>query len=424
MKKNIYAIIDCDNFYVSCERLFRPDLNNKPVVVLSNNDGCVVSRSNEVKALGIEMGTPCFKISHIIEKHNIAVFSSNYPLYADISNRIMKSIEIFSPIIEIYSIDEAFLKLSMPIEKCTNYARDIRRHILENIGIPTTIGVAYTKTLTKVASKIAKKDKQYKGVLSLLNTQKNDKYLDMLKVQDIWGVGRQYSKWLNSKGIYTAKELKYANKKVVKKKMTIQGVRTVLELNNTECIPLDRKSLVKKSITSSKSFGKLTDSLEEVKQALAIDTTRACEKLRQQNSLTNTITVFLTTHPFKKPFYSNSKTVRLPNPVSDTSTLIKYSFTALEDIFKIGYKYKKTGVFFTNILASNNIQLDLYNPNYLKNLHKRENIMKAADKLNSTWGRDTVRVASMPKENRLKLKQENRSPRYTTNWNELPLATI
>jgi len=424
MKKNIYALIDCDNFYVSCERIFRPDLKNKPVAVLSNNDGCIISRSNEVKALGIQMGTPYFKIPELIKEHNIQIFSSNYSLYADISNRINKILEQYTPNIEIYSIDEAFITLSIPKDKCTQYCKEIREKILQGIGVPVTIGIAYTKTLTKVASKIAKKQKGYKGVLSLLDTENNDKYLDIVEVEDIWGVGRQYSKWLHSMGIHTAKDLKYSDRNKIRSKMTVQGYRTVLELNNVECISLDQIPSIKKNICSSKAFGKRTKSLEEIKKSLAIDVARAAEKLRKQNCVTGIISVFLTTDPFKPNLYSKSVAIKLPFPVSDTATLTKFAIQVLKKIFIKSFEYKKTGVFLTDIRPIDNVQLDLINPYFIPHHEKTDKIMRAIDGINREWGRDTVRSASIGIDNELKMRQERKSPRYTTKWDELLVAKV
>lgn len=424
MRKNIYVLIDCDNFYVSCERIFRPDLRNKPVLVLSNNDGCAISRSNEVKQLGIKMGTPYFKIKEIAKENDIHVFSSNYSLYADISRRIVKVLERFSKDIEVYSIDESFLKLSMDEEKCKKHGIKIRETILREVGIPTTLGVAYTKTLTKVAAKIAKKDYQYNGVLSLLNTEKNDEYLERIEVDDIWGVGRQDSKLLKSMSIYTAKDLKYADKKVIRKKMTVNGYRTVMELNNIECIPFQENPPTKKSIVNSRSFGQLTSSLCDIKEALAMNVTRAGEKLRKENCVTSFITVFVTTSPFRKPYYSNSIGVKLPYPVSDSSTLIKYAFFGLEKIFKKGYLYKKAGVIFTEIFPENNVQLNFAADSFLKHVEKNEKIMESVDCINNKWGKDTVKIASLGTKNKLKMKQCKKSPRYTSSWEELLVVKV
>ncbi|MBP6976522.1 Y-family DNA polymerase [Candidatus Dojkabacteria bacterium] len=419
MSEKIYALIDCDNFYVSCERVFRPDLRDKPVIVLSNNDGCIISRSNEVKQLGIEMGTAYFKIMDIIKKYDIKIFSSNYPLYADLSNRIVKTLEMFSPNIEVYSIDESFLQLSIGKHDCTKYCKEIRERILKNTGIPTTIGIAYTKTLTKVASKIAKKNKEYNGVLSLLNTGTNDKYLQMVEVNDVWGVGRKYSKWLEERGIYTARDLKYADKEYIRKKMTVNGYRTVMELNNIECLPLEKEKKNRKSIVDSKSFGKLTDSLDDIKKSLALDVTRAGEKLRAQNCLAGFLTVFLTTSPFRDNRYSNSISIKLPYPVSDSSTLIKYAFLGLEKIFRQGYLYKKTGVILTDISSVKDVQLNFNVNCFLQHTEKQNQIMNSIDRINKKWGRDTVTVGALGLENNLKMRQNMKSPRYTTNWEEI-----
>lgn len=424
MRKCIYGLVDCDNFYVSCERIFRPNLVGKPVVVLSNNDGCIIARSNEAKNLGIQMGTPYFKVYEYIKKNNVEVFSSNYPLYADISSRIVEILKIFSPNIEMYSIDEAFITLNLTNSNLTTYGKQIRQKILQDIGIPTTVGIAYTKTLTKIASKIGKKDIEYEGCLSLLDIQTNDKYLEMVDVEDIWGIGRQYSKWLRSVNISNAKELKHADRKSIRKKMTVQGLRTVLELNNIECIPLQSNTVVKKNITSSKSFGKKTDSLEDIKKALAVNVSQAGQKLREQNSVAGVINIFITSNPFKTPYYSKLVSIKLPFKVCDTPTLIKYSFLGLKQIFKKGYIYKKCGVILSDISSVNDIQLNLFQKDFLYDFSKKNRIMESVDKLNKKWGRDTVKIASMGIENTLKMKQDMKSQRYTTDWSELLIVNI
>jgi DNA polymerase V len=421
---NIYALIDCDNFYVSCERIFRPDLRFKPVAVLSNNDGCIISRSNEVKQLGISMGTPYFEIAKFAKENDIHIFSSNYALYSDISSRIVRTLEKFSPNIEVYSIDESFLRLNIDESKSVEYGTKIRETILKEIGVPTTVGIAYTKTLTKVASKVAKRDPRYKGVLSLLDIQNNDKYLEMVDVGDVWGVGRRYSEWLIRNGIDNAKNLKYADRKAIRKRMTVLGLRTVMELNNVECIPLEEVPSTKKSIVSSKSFGQTTKLLSDVKKELARDVTRAGEKLREEGCMAGYITVFILTSRFKKPYYSNSIGVKLPYPVSDSSTLIKYSLFGLQKIFKKGYEYKKTGVMLTDISPTKDIQLNFAVDRYLSNTKQKSKIMNSIDHINSKWGRDTVRVASMGLEKKSLMTQNRKSPRYTTSWEELLTVSI
>ncbi len=422
--RNIYALIDCDNFYVSCERVFRPDLIGKPVVVLSNNDGCIVSRSNEAKKLGIQMGTPYFKAEEVIKENGVVVFSSNYTLYADISSRVVEILKMFSPNIEVYSIDEAFITLNLTNSNFTKYGKEIRERILKDVGIPTTVGIAYTKTLTKVATKIGKKNIEYGGVLSLLDEKNNDRYLKMVDVEDIWGVGRQYSKWLREMGIDNAKDLKYANRQNIRHRMTVQGLRTVLELNGIDCIPLDSRRVLKKSITSSKSFGIKTDSLEDIKRALAIDVAQAGEKLREQGSVAGTVTVFLLSNPFKTPFYSNSITITLPYKISDTPSLIKYSLIGLGKIFKSEYIYKKCGVVLSDISTVNDVQLDLFNSSFINDFNIKNKAMITMDRINKRWGRDTVKIGSMGIENTLKMNQDMISNRYTTDWNNLLVVNI
>lgn len=422
--RNIYALIDCDNFYVSCERVFRPDLIGKPVVVLSNNDGCIVSRSNEAKRLGIQMGIPYFKAEKVIKENKVVVFSSNYSLYADISSRVVEILKIFSPNIEVYSIDEAFITLNLTHSNFTKYGKQIRERILKDVGIPTTVGIAYSKTLSKIATKIGKKSVEYEGVLSLLKEEDNDRFLEMVDVEDIWGVGRQYSKWLREIGVTNAKGLKYANRGVIRKHMTVQGLRTVLELNGIDCIPLDSKSTIKKSITSSRSFGIKTDSLEDIKKALAIDVAQAGEKLREQNCVASTINVFILSNPFRPPFYSNSISIKLPYRVSDTPTLIKYSLIGLGKIFKNGYIYKKCGVVLSDISTANDIQLDLFHPSFINDFSIRNRAMISMDRINKRWGKDTIKIGSMGIENTLKMRQDMISNRYSTDWNGLLVVNL
>jgi DNA polymerase V len=370
------------------------------------------------------MGTPYFEIEELEKEQNIEIFSSNYALYSDISQRIVRTLEKFSPEIEVYSIDESFLKLNIDKDRCTEYGKNIRETILKEVGVPTTVGIAYTKTLIKVASKVAKKNPEYKGVLSLLDTENNDKYLDMVEIDDIWGVGRKYSTWLKDRGINTAKALKYADIQKIRKRMTVGGYRTVMELNNVECIPLEEQPPTKKSIVSSKSFGELTTSLSDIKKELARDVTRAGEKLRKENCMTGYLSVFITTSRFRKPYYSNSIGIKLPYPVSDTSTLTKYALKGLEQIFRKGYKYKKTGVMLTDISPINDVQLNFAVDNYLSHTKQSRKVMESIDSINRKWGRDTVKVAAMGVRDKSLMKQEKKSPRYTTSWEEMPVAYI
>ena len=283
--KDRIALVDCDNFYVSCERVFTPRLKDKPVVVLSNNDGCIVARSQEAKALGIPMGAPFFQYQKLIQNHEVKVYSSNYALYGDMSQRVMETLKCFSPNVEIYSIDEAFLDLTgFSNQSLTEYGTLIRNTIKKHIGIPVTIGIAPTKVLAKIATRIAKKDKTLKGVFDITTHPKIDELLKTIAVEDVWGIGRQYTKLLNSQGILTAKDLKYASPKWIQKHLTIVGLRILKELNGEPCIPLEELPPPKKGIICSRSFGKPIETLEEITEAISEYVSRAAQKLRAQNS--------------------------------------------------------------------------------------------------------------------------------------------
>jgi len=307
------ALIDCNSFYVSCERLFNPKIRRLPVVVLSNNDGCIISRSNEAKALGIKMGEPYFKARNIIIKNNVQVFSSNYSLYGDISRRVMRTLKRFNSKIEVYSIDEAFLDLSNFSDKeVKDVGKEIRNTVLQWTGIPTSIGIAETKTLSKVANHIAKKQKS--GVVSLVNIKDLDPILEKVEVRDIWGVGKQLSKFYIKNGIYNAKQLKNASNTWIKKTKNVLSSRTAMELRGVPCIEIETKQTKRKSCCVSRSFGKKVEKLRELKESVTSYCLNAAEKIRSESLVCKSITVFIRTSPFQNKgiFYSNSKTIDFP----------------------------------------------------------------------------------------------------------------
>ncbi|OVE81757.1 hypothetical protein BVY03_02760 [bacterium K02(2017)] len=419
ISSDIYALIDCNNFYASCERLFAPRLLNRPIVVLSNNDGCIVARSNEAKALGLGMGVPFFKHRNVIESNNVAVFSSNYPLYADMSKRVMQTLELFSPQIEIYSIDEAFLKLNGTPENLNLFGHKIKETVYKWTGIPVSIGIAKTKTLAKLANKLAKKLNHFNHVFDFSSLTNPDHYLKKFPVGDLWGVGSRYQKLLISKGIHTAYDLKYADPYLIKKYMTIQGKRMVLELNNTSCFELEEAPPTKKGIICSRSFAKAIIKQEKIKQALAGYVARATEKLRKQKSVTAYVSIFLRTSPFKGGFYSNSNGLKLNAPTNYTPRLIQVALYLLEAIFRKGLYYQKAGVMFSDISPMNQKQQSLFN--YPQNHSKQDKLMQTIDKINKTWGNTSLRFGAEGVDKRWKMAQENLSPRYTTSWKELPL---
>ncbi len=418
----MFALVDCNNFYVSCERVFNPRLLNSPVVVLSNNDGCIVSMSNEVKELGIKIGTPIFKCKDLIKKNNINVLSSNYTLYADMSNRVMSILKEFSQDIEIYSIDEAFISLSnLYIKDKTKYGKQIRKKILKCTGIPVSIGIARTKVLTKIANKIAKKDKALENVLDISNSQEKeiDKYLSKVDVIDVWGIGPKYAKKLNSIGIYSAKDLKYADHKWIRRKTNVLVERIILELLGMPCYNIENRITAQKSITSSRSFRRPIIKIAEMKEAISSYVANACERLRSQKSFANIIVVYLKTNKFKKgeKQYSNAAFIKLPFPTASTIELTKYALWGISRIFKSGYKYKKAGIILDCLEPSKQIQSSLFP---IPNLAKRESLlMKVIDKINNKFGRGTIWLACEGIRKQWEMRRNLLSKRYTTNINEI-----
>ncbi len=420
--KNLFALVDCNNFYVSCERVFQPKLKGKPVVVLSNNDGCVIARSEEAKALGIAMGTPYFQYKDLIERQGVYVCSSNYALYGDMSGRVMSVLAQCVHQIEVYSIDEAFLFLSDtgPVIS-TEYARQIRVMVKRWTGIPVSIGIGPTKTLAKIASKVAKKKPDCGGVFDITDHSDADQLLDGVPVADVWGVGRQYAKFLNHRGITTALHLKNAPDRWVLKHMTVMGLRMVLELRGISCIPLKTTPAPKKGISVSRSFGKSVEALDNLKEAIATYTTRAAEKLRADHLIASCVTVFLMTNMFSDgPRYANSLTAECPIPTSYTPDLIHLSHQLLERIYRPGYRYQKTGVIFTGLVPEDRIQLNLFTP--ASSLDRNQELMHTVDRINGRWGSNTIFFAAAGIKQPWRMRRSMVSPRYTTCWDELPVA--
>ncbi|MBN2410602.1 Y-family DNA polymerase [candidate division KSB1 bacterium] len=416
----IFALVDCDNFYVSCERAFNPLLRNRPVIVLSNNDGCIIARSNEVKKLDIPFGQPYFKCRDKIDKYNIAVFSSNYELYGDMSRRVMEILAQYAVDIEIYSIDEAFLELEgLRRFDLDDYVKEIQQYVLKGTGIPVTIGVGQTKTLAKIASKYAKKNKQNNGVFNIVNHPDIDQLLEAVPVEDIWGIGRQYDKFLKKFNINNARQLKYSQDKWIKKHMTVVGLRTVWELRGQSCLSLEQLPPAKKEICTSRSFGRPVESLQEMREAIADYASRAAEKLRKQNSAASILQVFLTTNRFKEePQYFNCIQINLPTPTNDTFEIVKFACKGIEKIYRSNFRYKKAGVFLTDIVSKDNIQTNLFDT--YPNRDKSKKLMEILDLLNSKYGSKTVQVASAGTKKEWAMQRNLKSNNYTTNWDELP----
>jgi len=415
-KKNKVALIDCNSFYVSCERLFNPKLNNKPVVVLSNNDGCVISRSTEAKRLEIKMGEPYFKVKELVRKNNVHIFSSNYALYGDLSRRVMKTLKSFSDKIEIYSIDEAFVDLSHVEDKeVENYGKEIRERILKWTGIPTSVGISNTKTLSKVANHIAKKNKT--GVIYL--KENIDEKLKNFHISDIWGVGKQLSKLYIKNGIDTAYKLKNISNTWVKKSTNVLGAKTVMELRGITCIDLETQEIKRKSCCVSRSFGKKVESLEKLQESVTTHCLNAAEKIRNDNQITKSITVFIRTSPFDKyrKYYSNSITIDLPMATSNSLELVKMGIIGLKKIYKYGYFYQKAGIILSKLTESSENEFNLLAP-IMEN--KSQTLMKAIDFTNAKYGRNSISIAQAGINNTWKMRREHYSKIDTASFCDLP----
>ena len=420
MRDKVFALIDCNAFYVSCERVFNPRLNNRPVVALSNNDGCIISRSKEAKALGIKMGVPLFKVKDIVEKEKVVVFSSNYTLYADMSRRVMNIISSSSPYTEIYSIDEAFVELSsLPIDY-ESYAHQLRQTILQHTGIPVSIGIASTKTLAKVANHKAKKDDSLNGVCSLVNYNNIDQILELTEVGDVWGVGRRLSKKLINHGIHNAKLLKNCSDSWIRKMMSVNGLKTITELRGISCIPLEEYSMTRKSCCTTRSFGKLLTNLDDIEQAVTTFARRAAERIRSESLAASCVSVFVRTNPFdkKSAYYSNGASRTLSHPTHDSITIIETSLLLTKRIFKNNYQYKKAGVLLSGLCDKSEIQETLFEKNYNQN----SDLMSAVDAINYRYGRDTLQMASECKVGNWRQKRENCTRNYTTQIDRLLLV--
>jgi len=393
-------------------------MEKQPVVVLSNNDGCVISRSDEAKKLGIKVGVPIFKIQDIVEKNKVIAFSSNYNLYGDFSLRVMASLTLFCPNIEIYSIDEAFLDLStLTIADKTAFGNLIKTKVKQWTGIPVSIGIAPTKTLAKIANHLAKKSTKLNGVFDLTNPNLIDIALERTSVYDVWGIGRQYGKLLSRANIKTALDLKNADDDWIRKHMHVVGLRTVFELRGISCLSTKDAFADKKGICTSRSFGKPMEKQEDIQQAVATFVVRCAEKLRKQKSAASAITVFIMTNKFADgPKYVNSKTIQLPVATNLTPELIKYAMRNLKAIFRKGYKYKKAGIIITDIISESNIQQDFWDH---IDRDKNKKLLKIIDHTNKSLGRDKIKFAAQGYNKKWKMRQEHLSPNYTTQWKDL-----
>lgn len=419
----MFALVDCNNFYASCQRAFEPHLRNKPVVILSNNDGCVIARSNEAKALGIPMGAPAFEYKNIFEANNVFVYSSNYALYGDMSSRVMNILTRYSPDIEIYSIDEAFLKFKgFELFNLQQIGLDMQRTVTKGTGIPVSVGFAPTKVLAKVANKIAKKyPERTQSVYTIDNEEKRIKALKWTKIEDVWGIGRKHAKRLQAKKVFNAYEFTLLPDEWVRKEMAVVGLRLKHELQGKPTLDLEQPKS-KKMIATTRSFEKPMTKLEDIAERVSTFTASCSEKLRKQNSHCNMIMVFVHTNYFRKdqPQYLRNIIINTDFPTNSTIELNHYAQIGLKAIFKEGFHYKKAGVIVMGLTPNNETQLSLFNASN----PKHQPLMSVIDKMNKSFGTNKVKFASQSLGRQWKMKQEKLSPCYTTRIKEIITVNV
>ncbi len=414
----MYALVDCNNFYVSCERVFRPDLNGQPVVVLSNNDGCAIARSNEAKALGIPMGAPAFEYEEVFTKNNVKVFSANFALYGDMSQRVMSILSEFCPDIEVYSIDEAFLKTEgLSTEQLIEHGQILRKRVLKCTGIPISIGIAPTKALAKIANRIAKKFPKETNNFHILDSEvKIQKALKWTKIGDVWGIGSANEKFLKAIGIHNAHAFTQLNDAFVRKQMTIVGLRLLHDLRGIPTLTLDDIK-DKKNIATTRSFEDNLTELNDLEERVSTFAVSCAEKLRKQKDCCNTMMVFIHTNGFRKdlPQYSKNIVLKLPFPSNSAIELSRFALEALRKIFKPGYHYKKAGVIVMDLCPQSQGQYKLFDNGDPRHLP----LMEALDKVNASFGQQKIRLASQAHGRVWRMRQENLSPGYTTKLSDI-----
>jgi DNA polymerase V len=412
------ALVDCNNFYVSCERLFRPDLRTTPVVVLSNNDGCVVSRSNEAKAIGVRMGQPWFECKALAEEHGILALSSNYALYADLSNRVMNVLSTYSPRTEVYSIDECFVDLT-GTPKLREVSYQMREQVMQWTGIPVCVGIGPTKTLAKLSNFVAKRHPRSKGVFNYndLTEAQQTKLLSQITVDEVWGVGRKLTKRLGEHGIQTVQDLRAAHTPTLRAEFGVVIEKTQRELQGIACIDLQEVVPDKQQIISSRSFGSMVQDVDVLKDAMSTFVANACAKLRAQDTHASVIQVFLHTNRFRKdlPQYMPSLAIPLPMPTNDSLAVNKWACHLIDLMFKPEYQYKKAGVVLSEISPTSHIQGDLL----ALEIENNSKLMTAIDQLNTRFGRGAVKISTQGAHNGWQMKQERKSPCYTTAWGQI-----
>ncbi|HEX9929304.1 MAG TPA: Y-family DNA polymerase [Pyrinomonadaceae bacterium] len=412
------ALLDANNFYASCERVFDRSLYKKPIVVLSNNDGCIVARSEEAKKIGISMGSPLFKAKGLLDDNDAAIFSSNYTLYGDISARMMEHLRDFTPQVEIYSIDEAFMALDPAKANLDSLGREICEQLYKWTGIPTSIGIAETKVLAKIANRIAKKSEKAKGVLDLYRSPHQELALEKTAIEDVWGIGSSYSQTLRYHGIHTALDLRGIDLRWARKALTVVGARIVMELRGTPCFPLELAPPPKQSITCSRSFGRTIENFKDIKGAVVFFLSRIAEKLRRHRLAAHSITVFIGTDRFnpQPEHYSNAATYSSAYPTDADQELQTWAFNCLSKIFRDGFAYRKAGIVVSGLVPSDKLTERMFNDERWERFRR---VMRAVDEINRKFGRGTVQFAAAQPTGIWHGKAARRSPRYTTNLEEI-----
>ena len=418
----MFALVDCNNFYASCERVFNPKIIRTPVIVLSNNDGCVIARSNEAKAIGFKMGDPFFKVRELVERHGVAVFSSNYTLYGDMSSRVLDTLGRFAPEVEVYSIDEAFLNLTgFAVAGFPALAAEIRRTVRQWTGIPVSVGIGPTKTLAKAANQIAKKNPAAGGVWIIADEDDRLASLARLAVGDVWGIGRRWAAFLESQNVATALEFSRQPDDWIRTHLNVIGLRTATELRGTPCIPLELAPPPKKGLVVSRMFGKRLTELEPIRQALVAYVTRAGEKLRRDGLAARHMTVFLHNSPFAtdEAYYSNGAGFQFGFPTSDTAELIRHATVALERLYRPGFRYTKCGVMLAELVPEGTGQRDLFDS---RDEARSRRLMAALDTVNRRMGRDTVFYAGSGIARDWKAFANMKTQAFSTNWRQMMLV--
>ena len=421
MTQERYALVDCNNFYVSCERVFNPKLAGKPVVVLSNNDGCVVARSQESKQIGVGMGVPWFKVAHLAKEQGLIALSSNYALYGEMSARVMRLLAQYAPRQEVYSIDESFLLIGgMP--EFENTARQIKAEVQQSLGLPICVGIAPTKTLAKLCNNVAKSTQTLGGVFDYetISEAKKERLLRAIPIRNVWGVGRKLAEKFAERNINTALDLRQSDADLMGRLFSVVTKRTIMELRGTACIGMENVGEARKHIVSSRSFGQNVYTLEDLEEAVTSYATKACEKLRRDGSVAGEVSVTVRSSRYSEESFAEGAVVPLPVSTDDTMVIVKHALQALRQSYQPGVPYQKASVTLGKVTPREGRQISLFSQGV--DNERSEKMMKALDATNAKWGRGTLFLAGEGVDKSWKMRSEHKSPNYTSDWREIPVA--